>query len=368
MQEKTVLVIGLGLIGGSLARAIKQEYPSVRIQGYDVDEVQMDVAESLDVIDGQVSHIEEGAGKADFIIIAAPVMASEEIFRRLLACEFQEEAIITDVGSTKREIMEKAERFRGTAATFIGGHPLSGSHKSGVAASSARLFENAFYVLIADEGRSSAKHEQLKHWLAGTKATFIEMSAEEHDRIVGVISHFPHIIAASLVHQLEKMNKEGHDVRNLAAGGFRDITRIASSSPAMWHDVLLHNREVLLELLKQWQGEMEQVASMVEEADSAQILTYFKKAKHYRDTLPQREKGALPPLFDLYVDIPDQAGVIARVTGLLAQASISITNIRILEMREDIMGVLRLSFRSEGDRENARTTLGKQNYRTYLAE
>lgn len=368
MHEKKVFVIGLGLIGGSLACTIKQEHPSSLIQGYDVDEQQMDLAESLGVIDEQVSRIEDGAGSADFIIVAAPVMESEGIFHRLLTCEFRDGAIITDVGSTKREIMEMAECFQGSAVTFIGGHPLAGSHKSGVAASSPRLFENAFYVLIENGDVNQSKIEQLKNWLSGTKATFIEMSADEHDRIVGVISHFPHIIAASLVHQLEKMNGEGVDVRNLAAGGFRDITRIASSSPAMWHDVLMHNRGVLLDLMKRWQAEMERVTSMVEAADSQQIFSYFEEAKQYRDTLPQREKGALPPLYDLYVDIPDQPGVIARVTDHLARAGISITNIRIIEMREDIIGVLRLSFRSGEDREHARGTLHEQNYKTYLAE
>lgn len=368
MDEKNVFVIGLGLIGGSLAQAIKSEYPSALVRGYDVNKEQVKLAETLGVIDEMVNRVEEGVSDADFIIVAAPVLEAEGIFNQLLACDIQEGAIITDVSSTKRGIMELAKRFDDNGVTFIGGHPLAGSHKSGVAASNARLFENAFYVLIADGDRQQVERERLKSWLTGTRATFIEMSAEEHDRIVGVISHFPHVIAASLVHQLENMNEEGVDVRNLAAGGFRDITRIASSSPAMWHDVLLQNREVLLDLLKQWQEEMNKVTSMVEKADSEQIFTYFQEAKQYRDTLPQREKGALSPLNDLYVDIPDHPGMIARVTELLAHAGISITNIRIIEIREDIIGVLRLSFRSNEDRKLARTTLHQQNYKTYLAE
>src|SRR5699024_1401976 len=188
--------------------------------------------------------------------------------------------------------------------------------------------------------------------------------SEEHDRIVGIISHFPHIIATSLVQLLSQANDERIDVRRLAAGGFRDITRIASASPRMWHDILIKNRSVLIDLMEKWQSEMENVKSMIHNMDSERIYHYFNDAKHYRDALPQRKKGALPPLFDIYIDIPDYPGVIAQVTDIIARADISITNIRIIEMREDIIGVLQNSFRSEKEREQAIEMLNQQNYRT----
>ncbi|HEX7066544.1 MAG TPA: prephenate dehydrogenase [Bacillales bacterium] len=368
MQGNRVFVIGLGLIGGSLALAIKKQHPSSVIVGYDVNREQADLAASLGVIDEQASRIEEGAETADFVIIAAPVLKAEEVIEHLLSCSFKDGAIITDVGSTKHEIMKKAERFHDNDVTFIGGHPLAGSHKTGVAAANAHLFENAFYVLITNGFALQEATAQLKCLLSGTKATFIEMSSEEHDRIVGAISHFPHIVAAGLVHHLANMDTERFDVRDLAAGGFRDITRIASASPAMWHDVLIHNRSVLLDLMEKWQAEMAEVKAMIENVDSQQIFAYFENAKQYRDMLPQRKKGALPPLFDLYVDVPDYPGIIAKVTDLIARAGISITNIGIIEMREDIIGVLRMSFRSDEDREHAEEVLNEQNYKTYLAD
>lgn len=368
MQQDKVFVIGMGLIGGSLALSVKKDHPSAVILGYDVNEEQVQLAQSLGVIDESVKTIDEGAKVADFIIIAAPVLEAEKIIDQLLRCSIKEGAIVTDVGSTKHEIMEKAAPFAEQGVTFIGGHPLAGSHKTGVASASAHLFENAFYVLISRESEKNWDVERLKALLSGTKATFIEMTSEEHDRIVGAISHFPHIVAAGLVHQLAGMEDERFDPRHLAAGGFRDITRIASASPAMWHDVLIHNRSVLLNLMEKWQQEMNRVSGMIEKADSDGILGYFQEAKSFRDTLPQREKGALPPLFDLYVDVPDYPGVIAKVTDVIARAEISITNIRIIEMREDIIGVLRLSFRSENDRKHAEKVLNKENYKTYLAD
>lgn len=367
MNGKKVFVIGLGLIGGSLALAIKKQHRSVTMIGCDIDREQLAMAESLGVID-KSADLSEGVQDADLIILAAPVMRTEEIIDQLMGCTFKEGAIITDVGSTKQTTMKKAEQLRGKGVVFIGGHPLAGSHKSGVTAASARLFENAFYVLIPNGSGNNEHSEELKGWLSGTNATFIEMTAEEHDRIVGVISHFPHVVAASLVHELSRMNHERFDVRTLAAGGFRDITRIASSSPAMWHDILIHNRSVLLEVMEQWEREMDRVKSMIEKADSERIYAYFEDAKRFRDTLPQRKKGAIPPLYDLYVDIPDYPGIIAKVTEVIAQAGISITNIQIIEMREDIIGVLRVSFRSEEDRNAAVEILNEENYKTYIAD
>lgn len=286
MYEKKILIIGLGLIGGSIGRAVKEEHPSTFIIGYDVDHEQATLAKSCGVIDCYVSDLKGKTDQADVIIIATPVSKTEEIMDFLIKnCTLKKDVIITDVGSTKQAIINKATHFP-EDVTFIGGHPLAGSDKSGVNAASAHLFENAYYVLITSKPDDANKVETLKQVLSGTRATFITMTAEEHDRIAGVISHFPHIIAASLVHLLSERNNEQVDMRHLAAGGFRDITRIASSNPQMWHDILLQNRSVLIDLMEEWQKEMEDVKTMIQNSDSAQIHHYFKTAKQYRDDMP----------------------------------------------------------------------------------
>ncbi len=152
----------------------------------------------------------------------------------------------------------------------------------------------------------------------------------------------------------------------LAAGGFRDITRIASSSPTMWRDILLHNKESILMLLDKWSKEMEKVQTMLEQENADAIFDYFQTAKAFREGLPPREKGAIPSFYDLFVDIPDHPGVISDVTSILAEHEISLTNIRILETREDIMGVLSISFRSEEDRQRAKKHLEQAMYETYI--
>jgi prephenate dehydrogenase len=365
MLSKKVFVIGLGLIGGSIALAIKKKH-EVYIAGFDVHDDQVKMAVSLQVIDERVHTLEAGAKDADLIVISAPVQQTEKIMRSLLQCELKQSVIITDVGSTKKEIVEKAAIFNEEQVTFIGGHPMAGSHKSGVSAAKAHLFENAFYILTPQKNTPAEKIDELKGWLEGTKANFIEMSPDEHDQIAGAISHFPHIIAASLVHQVADLEKENSIVSNLAAGGFRDITRIASGSPVMWRDILLHNKKSLLHILEKWEDEMTEVREMIENVDSEAIYQYFEEAKTFRDRLPQRKRGAIPSFYDLYVDVPDYPGIISEVTGILAKAEISITNIRIIEAREDIYGVLRLSFQNEKDRQDARECLEANNYETYL--
>ncbi len=367
MDKRKVLIIGLGLIGGSIALAIKKEHQNCRIYGYDINENQLKVAKSLRVIDEVAETIEAGVIGADLIIVATPVSKTEQIILELINYDLKQSAIITDVGSTKEKIVENAKILAKKDVTFIGGHPMAGSHKTGVEAAKAHLFENAFYILTPSSETNMNKIIHLQNWLKGTKAKFIEMTPEQHDKLAGVISHFPHLIAASLVHQVSKLEKEEPLLSDLAAGGFRDITRIASASPIMWRDILVQNKQTLLTLLTNWQDEMERVKGIIETADESNIYQYFETAKKFRDGLPTKQKGAIPSFYDLFVDVPDHPGVISDVTGILAKEGISITNIRILETREDIMGVLRLSFRSDQDRDQALVCLTNNLYEAYIS-
>ena len=353
-MEGRVFVIGLGLIGGSLALGIKAGHRESVIIGYDINEEQGRLAKMMGVIDEAAASIEEGAKEADLIIVSTPVTIAEGIIEQLSQIPLKAGVIITDTGSTKTTISEKAScLLEKKGICFIGGHPMAGSHKSGVTASKKILFENAFYLFTPTTEIGLENIDILKNWLKGTKAKFLTVSPEEHDYLTGVISHFPHIIAASLVHRAAAAEDYSALVGRLAAGGFRDITRIASSNPAMWRDILLHNQKVLLDLLHEWKDEMQRVITLLESSDGHEIYQYFDVAKKYRDGLPTKEKGAIPAFYDLFVDVPDYPGSISEITGYLAKDEINITNIRILETREDIYGVLAISFQSEEDRTRA---------------
>lgn len=366
--DGNVLVIGLGLIGGSIAASIKATYPSSVIFGFDVKEEQANLAKTLGVIDKVSNDYLVTAEKMDLIIVSVPVLQTKEVLQRLSKVSFSKEVIITDVGSTKEKIVQFSKQlFEASNVTYIGGHPMAGSHKSGVVAAKAHLFENAFYILTPDDSIGEDKVQLLKQWLQGTRAKFITLQPSEHDKVVGAISHFPHIIAASLVHQAEVLNEENNIVSNLAAGGFRDITRIASSNPVMWKDILIQNKEHLLQLFNNWEKEMTDIKEKLLRGDEEELVSFFESAKSFRDGLPVKQKGAIPSFYDLYVDIPDHPGVISEITGYLAKEKISITNIRIIETRTDIYGALRISFQSEEDRVKAQRCIQQHtSYETYL--
>ncbi len=362
-----VFIIGLGLIGGSLALCIKKEHPESIITGYDISQDNLKLASMLGVIDERSTTIEEGAKSADLIILSTPVKETEKIMETLSKMELKQNVLITDVGSTKSVITKKSQVLLDKGITFIGGHPMAGSHKSGVSASKVILFENAFYLLTPPERVNDQHVQHLLKWLQGTNAKFLVISPEEHDLLAGAISHMPHIVAASLVHQADHISEQHKLVTRLAAGGFRDITRIASGSPSMWRDILIHNKNVLMELMNDWKKEMDKVLSFIEKEQAEELYDYFARAKKVRDGLPQDQKGAIPAFYDLFVDVPDYPGVISEITGYLAKENISITNIRIMETREEIFGILVISFQTEEDRVRAQKCIASySNYDTTI--
>lgn len=364
-MRKIVLLVGTGLIGGSIAIAIRREH-DVFIYGYDINIEQVEKALSLQVIDEVVTDLKSPAENADLIILASPVEETKKIMKMITNYSLKEDVIITDVGSTKRDIMSLANQLWNGDVTFVGGHPMAGSHKTGVESAKAHLFENAFYVLTPQKTTPYEKIEQLKQWLKGTNSKFLVLDAEEHDYITGAVSHFPHIIAAALVKQVKKHSDRNPFISMLAAGGFRDITRIASSSPKMWKDIVKQNRDHLLRLLDDWIMEMRNVKSILESDENGKaIARYFQEAKDFRDTMPVRVKGAIPSYYDLYVDVVDHPGAIAKITTILAENEISITNINIIEAREGLLGVLQISFQTEEHRIAARTLLEQNGYQTY---
>ncbi|MGL4523640.1 MAG: prephenate dehydrogenase, partial [Bacilli bacterium] len=360
-----VFIVGLGLIGGSIALACKKD-PNVEVIGYDVSQNNCALARQLAVVDSIADSYEQGAVQGDVIIFATPVQQTEVLLGRLTELPLQQGVIVTDVGSTKGTLVEQSAHLSQHGILFIGGHPMAGSHKSGVSASRAHLFENAFYVLTPTCEEGFARVEELQHLLRFSGAKFVLLTPERHDEIVGAISHFPHIVAAALVHEVEVLNNIDPLAKQLAAGGFRDITRIASSNPTMWRDILLHNRDSLLSLFQSWQQQMKKIEQFVQSGDEEQIYQFFDQAKQFRDQLPERGKGAIENFYELYIDVPDYAGAIADVTRILADEQISILNLRILEVRENILGVLVIRFRTDEDRLAAQKALQIQEFASVL--
>ncbi|MBE5098265.1 prephenate dehydrogenase [Priestia aryabhattai] len=283
-MKTRVLLIGVGLIGGSLALAMKK-HRHVTVIGADIDTNEVQVANQLGIVDYVAEDIKTEAAQADYIVLATPVEYTTTWIHDLSTWKLKETVIVTDVGSTKGEIMKAAEALNKKCISFIGGHPMAGSHTSGAVNARADLFCSARYILTPFENEQKEKIDALMHLLEPTGAQFVPLDAATHDQITGVVSHLPHVIATSLVRQVKGYSAQNHLVTEMAAGGFRDITRIASSNPHMWRDILKQNRSMLLTLLDDWMKEMEQVKLLVEKGDGHELFDYFSDAKEFRDSL-----------------------------------------------------------------------------------
>ena len=358
MKQK-ILIAGLGLIGGSILRAIRTS-GNYTLLGYDIDQTVLDYCQKEQLTDEVYTSFHEAAIQADIIILAAPITTSIGLLKELDTIEFDHEVIVSDVSSVKGTIFEAADQLTNPNVVFIGGHPMAGSHKTGIEASKEHLFENAIYVLTPANECNKKKLEALKAALQWTKCRFLILTPDEHDELTSVISHFPHLNASSLVHQARKWEQVHTYLPELAAGGFRDITRIASSNPKLWQDIFHHNGKKMSRLLQDWINEMVTLKEFLDKNSDTEMVHYLKEAKDYRDGLNKSARGALPSYYDLYVDIKDKPGAIASVVQLLAEANISIRNIRILEIRDSINGAPRLSVTTKEDQKKAFALLSSQ--------
>lgn len=228
-----IAIVGLGLIGGSLGLALKRTQ-QVTITGFDNSYETMQEAYRRGIIDHISASLPKVGEEADIIIFATPVNTTVRLMQEIPNWSVKDHVIFTDTGSTKKPIMDAAKKLREQGFTFVGGHPMAGSHKSGVTAAKAHLFENAYFVLTPLDSEAQDAADKLRIILQPTKAKVVQMDASSHDRMTAVVSHFPHLIAASLVRRLAEQEIQHPFVRELAAGGFRDVTRIASADPVMW--------------------------------------------------------------------------------------------------------------------------------------
>lgn len=277
-----VLIIGLGLIGGSLAKALREQKVGARIVGFDRDEKEMQTGLRLGVIDEMAGELPEEVSRADLIVLAVPVKATEAVLEQIKPY-LTDGTILTDVGSTKGNVVDAAERVFGTVPnTFVPGHPIAGSEKSGVAAADSQLF-NGYKVIITplpdSDPDATAKVEQMWRY---TGAEVLSMGVARHDEVLAATSHLPHMLAFSLVDTLAR-EEENLDIFRYAAGGFRDFTRIAGSDPTMWHDVCLANKEPLLRQLDRFTAGLARLRAAIEEGDGDMMLGTFTRAKAARE-------------------------------------------------------------------------------------
>ena len=355
--------IGLGLIGGSIAKAIRQYYPDYEIVAFDKSKESLALATQESTIDVAATTIDNNFHNCNYIFLCAPV-ASNTAYLKQITEYLNDDCILTDVGSVKTNIHEEVKAL-GIEKYFIGGHPMAGSEKSGYSNSKAMLIENAYYILTPTSEVSQEKVDAYEHFIESLKALPIVLDYQLHDYITGTISHLPHIIASSLVNFVKQHDTNDELMKNLAVGGFKDITRIASSSPIMWQNICLKNKQNIVDILDQYIDSLEDFKEAIEREDDLDLYNRFDSSRNYRNSMPASSAGPIKKSFAVYCDIIDEAGGIAAIATILASNNISIKNIGIIHNREFEEGVLRIEFYDEDSTKRAVELLQKFRYIVY---
>jgi prephenate dehydrogenase len=363
MNDSQVGFIGLGLIGGSVAKAIKAKYPNYKITAYDINTNALQLAYKEGIVDTVANTVDDSFGCCDFIFLCAPVSYNVAYLASLKSV-IKSDCILTDVGSVKTNIHEKIIELN-LEENFIGGHPMAGSEKTGYENAVSHLIENAYYVLTPSSKISEEKLDFYFHFVKKLGAIPIVLDYKEHDYVTAAISHLPHIIAASLVNLVEKKDSSEQIMKNIAAGGFKDITRIASSSPTMWQQICLSNKENITLLLADYIEELKQMKAIVEASSKNSIYEVFDHAREYRNSISNSSLGPIKKIYELYCDIIDEAGQIATIAAILADSNISIKNIGIIHNREFVEGALRIEFYDEDSATRALSLLIQYQYHVY---
>ncbi len=365
MEDITVGFIGFGLIGGSIAKALKEKHPGVTMVGFDhhINSVNKNLEFALH--DGTISYVThnlEDFNACDFIFLCSPVLHNINYLKKLKSI-IKPSSIITDVGSVKGAMHEAAINYD-LSSHFIGGHPMAGSEKTGYEHAHSRLLENAYYILTPSTDTTKEQLSALQSLLSCTSSIPVIMNYKQHDDITAAISHVPHIISASLVNMVQSHDLNG-TMRSLAAGGFKDITRISSSSPEMWQSICLSNTDSILTFIHHFQSLLSDFEQKLTKQKSDALLDFFADAKEYRDSVPNNSNGAISKVYEVYMDLLDETGAIATVATILASNAINIKNIGIIHNREFEDGVLRIELYEKDAMKQAIALLRQYHYTVY---
>jgi prephenate dehydrogenase len=346
-----ITIYSVGLLGGSLGLALKNSGFTGKIVGLS-SEKNIKAALKLGCIDEgyPYSELQNIITNTDLLFLCSPINTIIKAIDHLSEIRLPEGLIVTDVGSTKHQIITTAKNLP-SHVNFIGGHPMAGSEKSGPDAADPYLFQNAIYVLSPVNGNPSEWEHSFADFLEnflGCHTLFLP--PDIHDKIAATVSHVPHLLAVALVCLAQKMESAIPGTLTLAAGGFRDMTRIASAPYDMWHDILFTNKTAVQDILDSYIDTLQQIKESLA-GDS--LRSCFEQAGAIRAGIPSNSKGFLKKLSEVLVLAKDQPGFIAALSSVLAENGINIKDIEVLKVREGEGGTIRLAFENQDIARNA---------------
>ncbi|KAA3617163.1 MAG: prephenate dehydrogenase/arogenate dehydrogenase family protein [Calditrichaeota bacterium] len=356
-----IVISGLGVMGASLAMAIKNSKLNATIYGFDFPDILIQ-ATKKNIIDKEIHNWPQDCCDADVIFLATPIAVIKNHLADLNNI-VSKTCVVTDLGSTKNEIENHCKTIN-FSGEYIGSHPMTGAEKSGINAANPLLYENAVYILSGQkESVNKEVTRKLIPVLESVKARIFFLGAEEHDKTLAYISHLPQIVAVALMNSVGFKNNELEHCFDLAAGGFRDLTRIASSSPEIWQDIVNSNKKNIEDSIDIFIKHLTK-----QKTNLGNLKEGFEKANDYRSLIPKINKGFLSPLTDVLVYVNDQKGVIAKISNELFSKNIDIRDIELLKIREKEGGVFMLSFENVSKALEAVKILKSINYNAFIKE
>ncbi len=364
MKNLTAGFIGFGLIGGSIARGLKRSAPDTTVMAYMRTRETLLKAQKEGIVDIPLDGVDSRLGQCDILFLCTPVEYNASYLQKIRPF-LKSGAIVTDVGSTKTNIHETVKDL-GMEACFVGGHPMAGSEKTGYDSSSDHLLENAYYILTPTKQTPPAMVDRMVEVADTIGALPLVLDYKKHDLIVAAISHLPHLIASSLVNLVHDCDDETQLMKRLAAGGFKDITRIASSSPVMWEQICMTNEENITQMLTLYIDSLSKLREELQNRESGAVYRLFESSRDYRNSFAETPKGSITPEYSFSADIVDEPGAIAIISAILSGKGINIKNIGINHNREHGEGALRISFYDKASMEAAWKRLKSYNYSLFM--
>lgn len=365
---RRVTIVGLGLIGGSVALAAKRALKGVHVRAVDADEDTLRYALEQGIADEALTPEKALAARwfvgdsADLVLLATPVAATVEWLRELKQTGYT--GIVSDVSSTKRAVVDAARV--GVEYRFVGGHPMAGSERSGVRAASPTLFDGAYYILTPTDDTDMDAYRKVHAFVTSLGARVASVDAHSHDEAVAIVSHVPHVAAAALVDLASsRAASAGADLLRLAAGGFKDMTRIAAGSPELWAGICLDNADAVLSGVDGLSGVLSEFRTTVGRRDGEALREWFERAAEVRRALPAQWVPLTARLRELVVPVTDRPGVVGIVTTAVSRAGCNIEDIEIDHRSEDT-ALLRLVLTDEGDTDGLVTDLRSSGFEPVL--
>ncbi len=349
----TVVVAGVGLIGGSVGLGARQRFLASKVIGFDRDPAVLDAARGLGAIDEARFAPGDWLREADLVVLAAPTRSLVPLGKALLP-HLRDDALVTDVGSVKGPVVDGLRSPR-----FVGGHPMAGSERGGVLNADAALLENAVWVLTPEADiTDAAALAAVRSFVSALGARPIEVSVAQHDRLVASVSHLPYLAAVALTALLDQ-GEERSLMALLAAGGFRDLTRVASGDPLMSRDMVAGNIAAVREALRGFRAQLERLEGLLDDPEA--LLDAAEAAKRARDGIPIVRRTLLPARHEVVIAVPDRPGELARITAALGAVDVNVRDIEVLGVRES-GGAIRLAVDSDDELVRASAALREAGY------